>query len=159
MLSMTTATSLTKEKITMTNNKAKKATFKTPLGIAQYPWLNNPDTQFDSAGQYKVNLRLSQEEAKPLMDEVKKAAKAAFGDKAKSATLPFVKDEETGDVIIKTKSKVPAVQAATALARPFRPVTAEHLRRVRDEAGWNPVSVPSRWPSRHLHAAWCSAAD
>ena len=89
----------------MTNNKAKKATFKTPTGIAQYPWLNNPDVQFDSAGQYKVNLRLSQDEAKPLMDEVKKAAEEAFGDKAKSATLPFVKDEETGDVVVKTKSK------------------------------------------------------
>ena len=71
----------------------------------RYPWLNNPDTQFDHAGQYKVNLRLSQEEAKPLIDEVNKAAADAFGDKANTASLPILKDEETGDVIIKTKSK------------------------------------------------------
>ena len=89
----------------MNNNKAKKPIFKTPVGIAQYPWLNKPDVQFDSDGQYKVNLRLSQDEAKPLIDDVKKAAQDAFGDKANSATLPFSKDEETGDVIVKTKSK------------------------------------------------------
>lgn len=84
---------------------SKKPTFKTPQGIAQYPWLNIPDTQFDHEGQYKCNLRLSEAEAKPLMDEIRKAAIDAFGDKAKSATLPFVKDAETGDVIVKTKSK------------------------------------------------------
>ena len=89
----------------MTNTKTKKPTFTTPAGIAQYPWLNNPDTQFDHAGQYKVNLRLTQEDAKPLLAEVQKAANDAFGDKAKTASLPIVKDEETGDVIIKTKSK------------------------------------------------------
>jgi len=83
----------------------KKITFKTPQGIAQYPWLNNPDTQFDAEGHYKCNLRLSEAEAKPLMDEVRKAANDAFGDKAKSAALPFAKDAETGDVIVKTKSK------------------------------------------------------
>lgn len=86
-------------------NKAKKVVFKTPAGIAQYPWLNQPDTQFDAAGQYKVNLRLSKDEAKSLIETVKKAANDAFGDKAKSANLPIVNDEETGDVIIKTKSK------------------------------------------------------
>lgn len=86
-------------------SKAKKETFQTPAGIAQYPWLNQPDTQFDTTGQYKVNLRLSKAEAKTLVEAVKKAANDAFGDKAKSATLPIVNDEETGDVIIKTKSK------------------------------------------------------
>ena len=88
----------------------KKINFKTPQGICQYPWLNHADTQFDHAGQYKCNLRLSEADAKPLMEEVRNAAKDAFGDKAKSATLPFGKDEETGEVVIKTKSKFqPAV--------------------------------------------------
>ena len=87
------------------SQKAKKTTFSTPQGIAQYPWLNRPDVQFDAAGQFKVNLRVSKDEAKPLMEEVRKAANDAFGDKAKSATMPYVQDEETGDVIFKTKSR------------------------------------------------------
>jgi hypothetical protein len=89
----------------MSNQNAKKAIFKTPVGVAQYPWLNSPDTQFDTAGQYKVNLRLSPEDAKPLMEEVREAAKAAFGEKAKSATMPFVQDADTGEYIFKTKSR------------------------------------------------------
>ena len=88
-----------------TTTKTKKATFKTPQGIAQYPYLNKPDTQFDSDGIYKVNVRLPSDKAKQLIDAVRNAAKEAFGDKAKSAILPFSNDEETGDIIVKTKSK------------------------------------------------------
>jgi hypothetical protein len=88
-----------------TTTKTKKATFKTPQGIAQYPYLNKPDTQFDSDGIYKVNVRLPSDKAKQLVDAVRNAAKEAFGDKAKSAILPFFNDEETGDIIVKTKSK------------------------------------------------------
>ena len=83
----------------------KKTTFKTPQGIAQYPWLNRPDTQFDADGQYKVNIRVKKDAAQSLIDEIKKITEDAFGAKAKSATLPFVNDEETGDIIFKTKSK------------------------------------------------------
>jgi len=83
----------------------KKITFKTPQGIAQYPWLNNPDTQFDAEGHYKCNLRLSEAEAKPLMDEVRKAANDAFGDKSKNAKMPWKVDDETGEVVLITKSK------------------------------------------------------
>ena len=141
----------------MTNNKAKKAIFKTPTGVAQYPWLNNPDTQFDHAGQYKVNLRLSPEDAKPLMDEVREAAAEAFGDKAKSASLPFVQDADTGESSSRP-SRNTSHLCVTAQARPSRSAAAEHLRRVRDEAGWNSVPISSWWPSRHLNAAGSRAA-
>ena len=85
--------------------QAKKTTFKTTKGIAMYPWLNKADYQFDSNGQFKVNLRVSKADAKQLMDATKEAAAAAFGDKASKAKLPFKTDEETGDIIIVTKSK------------------------------------------------------
>lgn len=88
-------------------SKQKQTLFKTPRGIGLYPWLNNPDTQFDSAGQYKVDLRMKKEDAKPLVDAVKKAVNDEFGDKAKSAVLPFKTDPDTGDIIVKTKSKYP----------------------------------------------------
>ena len=84
---------------------AQKLTFSTDKGIAQYPWLTKPDFAFDSAGQYKVNLKMSPEEAKELVDEVRKIAKDEFGDKADKARMPFKKDPETGEVIIITKSK------------------------------------------------------
>jgi hypothetical protein len=86
------------------NNK-KKLTFSTTKGIAMYPWLNKADYQFDSNGQYKVNLRVSKKDAKSLMDDAKQAANDAFGAKAANAKMPFKTDEETGDVIIVTKSK------------------------------------------------------
>ena len=40
MLSMMTAIQLTRGHITMSKQNAKKAIFKTPVGVAQYPWLN-----------------------------------------------------------------------------------------------------------------------
>jgi len=84
---------------------SKLKTFKTAQGVAQYPWLSQPDTQFDSAGQYKVNLKMSPEEAKPLLDTMKEVAAEAFGGKADKAHMPVKTDEETGDVVFVTKSK------------------------------------------------------
>ena len=82
-----------------------KVMFKTPRGTAMYPHLNRADTQFDSAGKFKVNLRMKKDEAKELVDLVKKTAQEAFGDKAKTANLPFKTDEDTGDLIAVTSSK------------------------------------------------------
>ena len=83
----------------------KKMTFKTTKGTAMYPWLNKADFQFDSNGQFKVNLRVSKEDAKELMDQARDAAKDAFGAKAANAQMPFKTDEDTGQIIIVTKSK------------------------------------------------------
>ena len=82
-----------------------KAAFTSPQGIAVYPWLNNPDTQFDAAGQYKCALRMTPAEAKPFVDAVTQVAEEEFGAKAKTAKLPFKTDPDTGDVIVNTKSK------------------------------------------------------
>ena len=91
--------------------KNKKMTFSTHKGIAMYPWLNKADFQFDSNGQYKVNLRVPKDQAKELMDAVKAAAENEFGTaKAKTARMPWKTDETTGELIIVTKSKFrPAV--------------------------------------------------
>jgi len=86
-------------------SQQKKMTFETPIGKAMYPWLNKPDTQFDSEGKYKVDLRLKKDEAAGLLADIRKAAADAFGDKAATATLPFKMDDDTGEVIVKTKSK------------------------------------------------------
>lgn len=37
-------------------NKTKAPRYVTPLGVAQYPWLVEPDTKFNPDGDYKVNM-------------------------------------------------------------------------------------------------------
>jgi len=86
-------------------SKPKNKSFRTPQGVAAYPWLNKADYQFDSQGQYKVSLRVKPDEAKELMEEVKQAANDAFGDKSKTAKMPFKNDADTGEIIISAKSK------------------------------------------------------
>jgi hypothetical protein len=45
-------------------------TITTPAGIARYPRLNSPDTKFSEEGQYKVDLEMSQEDAKPFIEQI-----------------------------------------------------------------------------------------
>ena len=77
--------------------KTKKLAFKTTKGVAQYPWLNKADYQFDSNGQFKVNLRVSKDEAKELMDQARRPP-GRLGAKAANAQMPFKTDEDTGDM-------------------------------------------------------------
>jgi len=93
-------------------------TFTTAKGIAYYPYISAPDTKFDEQGHYKVNLCLSEEDAKPVIELIKQSVvegiKALKKDKPnaeiKQAPLPFNKEVDddgnpTGNVIIKFKSK------------------------------------------------------
>ena len=93
-------------------------TFTTAKGIAYYPYISAPDTKFDEQGHYKVNLCLSEEDAKPVIELIKQSVvegiKALKKDKPnaeiKQAPLPFSKEVDddgnpTGNVIIKFKSK------------------------------------------------------
>ena len=84
----------------------KKMTFSTHKGVAMYPWLNKADFQFDSNGQFKVNLRVPKDQAKELLDAINTAAQDEFGTaKAKTARVPYKTDEDTGELILVTKSK------------------------------------------------------
>ena len=93
-------------------------TFTTAKGIALYPYISAPDTKFDEQGHYKVNLRLSEQDAQPVIELIKQTVvegiKALKKDKPnleiKQAPLPFsseVDDEgnPTGNVVVKFKSK------------------------------------------------------
>ena len=86
---------------------AKKATFTSPRGVAIYPYLQpgRPDTQFSAEGHYKVQLKVSMDDAKPLMDEVRAAASNEFGKKASSALMPWKQDEASGDIVFTIKSR------------------------------------------------------
>ena len=70
-----------------------------------YAYLTKPDTAFDPNGVYKTDFKLSPEDAKPLLDEMRAVAKEAFGADAAKVALPYKTDEETGELVFKTKSK------------------------------------------------------
>ena len=49
-------------------NKLEK--FTTPKGVAIYPKLSAPDTKFKPDGEFSCKLRLSQDDAQPLIDRI-----------------------------------------------------------------------------------------
>ena len=87
-----------------------KAKYVTPAGIAQYPWLqpSRPDTAFDEAGKYKLNLRLSPEKAKDLIaiaTDLRDTIFAAKDINKDTVRMPYKSDEETGEIIFTISSK------------------------------------------------------
>lgn len=91
----------------------KKPRYTTPTGIAQYPWLNKPDTKFNPDGEFKVNLEVDSESAQALvtfLDEqfaqaVAQAKKENPGKKIKEGSPGYEVNEETGKVTFKFKTK------------------------------------------------------
>lgn len=49
-----------------------------PIGEALYPWINNADTEFNDAGVFKVDLRLTGKDAADLREDVDEKAQAGF---------------------------------------------------------------------------------
>lgn len=84
----------------------------TPTGVAVFPALKTPDTKFDELGQYKADLRLSAEAAKPLMVKLAEIFKRHTG-KAPVATdnsmwskeIDKETGEETGNIVFKIRVK------------------------------------------------------
>jgi len=90
----------------------------TPQGTAIYPWLNEPDRKFDTDGVYKVNLRLTREDAADFINKLTEIRDTHYTEscetegkkKLKVADLPVMdvtddEDNETGQVDIKFKLK------------------------------------------------------
>ena len=71
-----------------------KATITTPQGVALYPWLNKPDTEYNKDGEYKVNLVLAKEKAQPIIDTINEVFSENLKDemkKQKKKTLKTAK--------------------------------------------------------------------
>ncbi|QDP55850.1 MAG: putative helix-destabilizing protein [Prokaryotic dsDNA virus sp.] len=95
-----------------------KQTITTPTGIALYPWLSKPDTEYNKDGEYKVNLVLSKKEAQPIIDTINEVFSENLKDELKkqkkktikTANPPYADEldddgKPTGNVIFKFKSK------------------------------------------------------
>lgn len=86
-------------------SKEKKPRFTTPKGVAQYPYLNKPDTKFNPDGEYKCKLEISDPAdvatLVAFLDEqieksVELAKKENPGKKIKTGDAPYEVNEETG---------------------------------------------------------------
>lgn len=94
-------------------SKPKTPRYTTPAGIAQYPYLNKPDTKFNPEGEYKINLEIDAEDAGPIctfLDEqlaaaIAKAKKENPGKKIKEGSAGYETNEETGKTVLKFKLK------------------------------------------------------
>lgn len=88
-------------------------TLTTPQGIAEYPYLDRPDTEFDDVGDYKVNLIVPLAEAQPLIEQVtaildrhhEVESMKREGKKTKKGNLPIIINEEDGTATFKFKVK------------------------------------------------------
>lgn len=90
--------------------KPFRKTLMTPVGIAEYPWLQTPDTRFGEP-TYKVNVRISGDEAVAFMEQVEAIKAEALeylqqdpkNQRIKDLTLPIVEaEDESGNVIPNT---------------------------------------------------------
>ena len=88
-------------------------TITTPAGIARYPHLNRPDTKFDDAGVYKVNLELTAEEAEPFLKEVEALVSEFVAEKKRELKKDKLKMHaapwEENDGLVQLKLKVKAM--------------------------------------------------
>ena len=107
----------------MTEKRKALEKFITPKGTAVYPQLTKPDTKFKANGEYSAKVRLSEEDAAPLMaridvliEQTYKAEQErliASGKKAAAKTLKYadkpykvVRDaegDETGEIEFNVK--------------------------------------------------------
>lgn len=98
--------------------RPKVQVYTSPKGIAVFPWLTTPDTKFTPQGVYRVDLKLSAEDAEEVLALVSaehdknlaavKADPKNKGKKIKEADLPIkaVLDDdgnETGEYLLRVK--------------------------------------------------------
>jgi hypothetical protein len=74
-----------------------------PRAKAVYPHLFKPDTGFGQ-NKFKIQFLIPKAEATDYVKVLKETARAEFGAKAKDAKLPFIVDEETGELKFTAKS-------------------------------------------------------
>lgn len=103
----------------------------TPIGTAVFPHLNTADTKFDEKGVFSTSLRLTPDEAAPMIKSLEQVYSSGYkkicGEKNKAtlkkADMPWSKEtdresgEETGNYLFKFKMK-----AETRTGIKMRPV-------------------------------------
>lgn len=89
---------------TNVNTKKKAVRYITAKGIAQYPWIFEPDTKFDADGQFHIQLIVPKEDAKEMikrlsdmLDEFKDKTEKEKGKKV--GKMDFFDETPEGDSV------------------------------------------------------------
>lgn len=83
-----------------------KQTITSPIGVAVYPRLTQPDTKFVEEGVYKADIRVPLKEAEPFMKKLADEYKAHTGKTpSKSDNSMWVVDDEDNTVLFKMRVK------------------------------------------------------
>lgn len=103
-------------------SRKKKESIMTPVGTAQYPWVNSPSTKFVPEGEYTCNLIITKEEGdailqklQPILDKAVEAKMEETGKAVKTYDLPLTLE---GDKYI-LKSKLKPVNGTRKDGVPF----------------------------------------
>lgn len=148
--------------------KPKFINITTPVGVAVFPKLNTPDTKFNVNGAFTCRLKLTAEEAQPIIDKFEAGLSKHFEDikaelmagdgksKAKAKSLKMAADkpykaefddegEETGYVLINFKMphRIPREGKPDLLLRPD----------IFDSAGKQLKNPPEIWGGSRLVVA------
>jgi len=118
----------------MAQQKQRNIKLNTPEGVAKFPWLSQPDTRFNDAGEYSVNLVLPEDDEKTIALKEKidgifatfqktlKGAKAKKPADSLGYEAEFTEDgDETGNVIFKFKAKTGYISKKTNAWVPMNP--------------------------------------
>lgn len=103
----------------MAQKKARNPRYVTDIGVAVYPYLTEPDTEYNPEGEYKVKLRLSpdaqvydskrkslgtiQEFLDEMQEKSIEKAKQENKGKIKEADAPYSFDDDSGDLLVNFK--------------------------------------------------------
>ena len=88
----------------------RKNPFASGIGTARYAWIHpdRPDTAFNADGEYKLQLIMDPKAAEKIKAVVDRVVADAFpGEDPSKLSIPIDTEEETGNVILKMKSKFP----------------------------------------------------
>jgi len=86
----------------------------TPVGIASYPWVNEPDYKFDKLGLYQIKLIVAKDKAKTMINQLVKLNETQDGYSAEKSVWPFSDELDdqgvpTGNTVIKFKMKAKVI--------------------------------------------------
>lgn len=135
------------------------AQMTTPVGVAIYPAITNPDTKFDDAGVFSVKLAYTPEQFAPLKakldkllaDTTQSCHKQRPKTKAAVIRVPYESElddtgEQTGRIVINVKTKASGTRK-NGLTWKFKlPVFDAHGNRIKE--------VPSIWGGSELAASF-----
>ena len=69
----------------------KRQQMNTPVGVAVYPRLNEPDYKFQPAGEFSVNVRLTEKDARPLITALDEMLDKWHTEESKTRRKPNLK--------------------------------------------------------------------